>query len=63
MKTEFKDNFDRQLQLNRFINFYNTVKPHKALNNSTPYEILYQYFNQPLCKQPCDFLHLSPGTF
>jgi hypothetical protein len=27
------------------------------LNNSTPYEILYQYFNQPLCKQPWDFLH------
>lgn len=51
-ETEFKDNADRQLQLGRFINFYNTVKPHKALNNSTPYEILVQYFNQPLCKQP-----------
>lgn len=51
-KTEFKDNADRQLQLGRFINFYNTVKPHKGLNNSTPYEILYQYFNQPTCKQP-----------
>jgi transposase InsO family protein len=48
----FKDNQDRQLQLGRFINFYNTVKPHKGLNNSTPYEILYQYFNQPICKQP-----------
>ena len=51
-QTEFKDGVDRQLQLGRFINFYNTVKPHKGLNNSTPYEILYQYFNQPLCKQP-----------
>jgi transposase InsO family protein len=51
-QTEFKGNADRQLQLGRFVNFYNTVKPHKALNNSTPYEILYQYFNQPLCKQP-----------
>jgi transposase InsO family protein len=48
----FKDGQDRQLQLGRFINFYNTVKPHKSLNNSTPYEILYHYFNQPLCKQP-----------
>jgi transposase InsO family protein len=51
-QTVFKDCADRQIQLGRFINFYNTVKPHKGLNNSTPYEILYQYFNQPLCKQP-----------
>jgi transposase InsO family protein len=48
----FKDSQDRQLQLGRFINFYNTVKPHKGLNNSTPYEMLYQYFKQPICKQP-----------
>ncbi|MER0216803.1 MAG: IS481 family transposase, partial [Nitrosomonas sp.] len=40
------------IQLLRFINFYNTVKPHKSLNNATPYEILDAYFNQPLCKQP-----------
>ncbi|MPV86864.1 IS481 family transposase, partial [Cardiobacteriales bacterium ML27] len=32
------------LELNRFINFYNTVKPHKSLNNATPYEILSHYF-------------------
>ena len=51
-KTKFKDCTDRQIQLSRFINFYNTVKPHKSLNNSTPYEILKNYFNQPLCKQP-----------
>jgi hypothetical protein len=48
----FKDNRDRFIQLTRFINFYNNVKPHKGLNNPTPYEILYQYFNQPPCKQP-----------
>jgi transposase InsO family protein len=48
----FKDSVDRRLQLIRFINFYNTVKPHKSLNNATPYEILTAYFNQPLCKQP-----------
>jgi hypothetical protein len=26
----------------RFINFHNVTKPHKGLNNATPYEILYQ---------------------
>ncbi|HNC41572.1 MAG TPA: integrase core domain-containing protein, partial [Nitrosomonas sp.] len=46
-----KDCADRRIQLSRFINFYNTVKPHKSLNNATPYEILNAYFNQPLCKQ------------
>ncbi|QOJ20130.1 MAG: transposase family protein [Gammaproteobacteria bacterium] len=48
----FKDTADRRIQLVRFINFYNTVKPHKSLYNATPYEILNAYFNQPLCKQP-----------
>ncbi|WP_416362366.1 integrase core domain-containing protein [Nitrosomonas sp.] len=43
---------DRRIQLFRFINFYNTVKPHKSLNNATPYEILNAYFNQPLRRQP-----------
>ena len=51
-KIHFKDCTDRHIQLLRFINFYNTVKPHKSLNNATPYEILTAYFNQPLCKQP-----------
>lgn len=51
-QTCFKDSADRRLQLIRFINFYNTGKPHKSLNNATPYEILTAYFNQPLCKQP-----------
>ena len=51
-QTYFKDCADRRIQLFRFINFYNTVKPHKSLNNDTPYEILIVYFNQPLCKQP-----------
>jgi transposase InsO family protein len=48
----FKDSAHRHIELNRFINFYNTVKPHKSLNNATPYEILNAYFNQPVCKQP-----------
>ena len=51
-QTCFKDYADRRIQLFRFVNFYNTVKPHKSLNNATPYEILNAYFNQPLCKQP-----------
>ncbi|MER0203229.1 MAG: IS481 family transposase, partial [Nitrosomonas sp.] len=41
----------RHIQLLRFINFYNTVKPHKSLNNATPYEILTAYFNQPPSEQ------------
>ena len=49
---QFKDPLHRQIELNRFINFYNTVKPHKSLNNSTPYEILQTYFYQSICKQP-----------
>ena len=44
----FKDAQHRQLELVRFINFYNTVKPHKGLNNATPYETLLAYFNQQL---------------
>jgi transposase InsO family protein len=44
-KIEFKDSTHRAIELKRFINFYNTVKPHKGLNNSTPYEILETYFN------------------
>ena len=67
-KVHFKDSADRRIQLLRFINFYNTVKPHKSLNNATPYEILIAYFNQPLCKQHWGFLHLmsdsaSPQNF
>ena len=40
----------RQVELVRFINFYNAVKPHKGLNNATPYEILMTYFDQALFK-------------
>ncbi|WP_350115988.1 integrase core domain-containing protein [Nitrosomonas sp.] len=51
-KIHFKDSADRRIQLLRFINFYNTVKPRKSLNNATPYKIPFAYFNQPLYKQP-----------
>jgi len=42
---EFKDRNDRKLELNRFINYYNTVKPHKGIDNKTPYEVLLNYFS------------------
>jgi transposase InsO family protein len=45
-KIEFTDSEHRRVELNRFINFYNTAKPHKGLQNRTPYEILDHYFSQ-----------------
>ncbi|MBY6283986.1 hypothetical protein K6120_07830 [Neisseria flava] len=29
----------------RFVNFYNTVKPHRSLNGDTPFEVLQVYFS------------------
>lgn len=43
-KEVFKDRKSRQVSLLRFINFYNTVKPHKGIDNMTPYEKLLDYF-------------------
>jgi len=43
-KTEFKNRNHRKLELIRFINYYNTVKPHKGINNNTPLEKLINYF-------------------
>ncbi|NUF50111.1 transposase [Gilliamella sp. ESL0250] len=36
----FEDSKDRQQKLKRFINYYNTVKPHKAISGKTPYAFL-----------------------
>jgi transposase InsO family protein len=41
----FRDRKNRQISLLRFINFYNTVKPHKGIDNMTPYEKLLDYFH------------------
>ncbi|WP_202112486.1 MULTISPECIES: integrase core domain-containing protein [unclassified Gilliamella] len=41
----FSDSKDRKHKLKRFINFYNTIKPHKAISEKTPYEFLEDYFN------------------
>ncbi len=40
----FETRQDRQIALARFVNYYNTVKPHAGINNMTPYELLTEYF-------------------
>lgn len=43
-KTKFKSSAHRKQELIRFVNYYNTVKPHKGINNMTPMEKLISYF-------------------
>lgn len=43
-KTEFKSRVHRKQELIRFVNYYNTVKPHKGIDNLTPMEKLINYF-------------------
>lgn len=43
-KIEFKSRQHRKTELIRFINFYNTVKPHKGIDGQTPMEKLINYF-------------------
>lgn len=43
-KTEFKNRQHRKLELIRFVNYYNTVKPHKGIDGMTPMEKLIEYF-------------------
>ena len=43
-KTKFKSRVHRKQELIRFVNYYNTVKPHKGINNLTPMEKLINYF-------------------
>lgn len=43
-KTEFKNREHRKKELIRFVNYYNTVKPHKGIDNLTPMEKLINYF-------------------
>jgi transposase InsO family protein len=43
-KTTFKSRAHRKQELIRFVNYYNTVKPHKGINNLTPFEKLTNYF-------------------
>jgi len=41
---QFRGRKQRQISLLRFINFYNTVKPHKGIDGITPYEKLFEHF-------------------
>jgi transposase InsO family protein len=43
-KTHFKSRVHRKTELIRFVNWYNTVKPHKGINDLTPMEQLINYF-------------------
>lgn len=43
-KTRFTSRVHRKQELVRFVNWYNTVKPHKGINNLTPMEQLINYF-------------------
>jgi len=43
-KTVFKSRAHRRQELIRFVNWYNTVKPHKGINDRTPIEQLINYF-------------------
>jgi transposase InsO family protein len=43
-KTVFKNREHRKKELIRFVNYYNTVKPHKGIEGMTPMEKLVQYF-------------------
>lgn len=43
-KTRFKNTQHRKKELIRFVNYYNTVKPHKGINSNTPMEQLMNYF-------------------
>jgi len=43
-KIEFKNRSHRKIDLIRFVNYYNTVKPHKGIENLTPLEKLIDYF-------------------
>lgn len=43
-KYTFKNRNHRRVELIRFVNYYNTVKPHQGLNRTTPMEKLIEYF-------------------
>lgn len=45
-KTKFTSYEHRRTELRRFLNYYNTVKPHKGIDNMTPFEKLEVYFKK-----------------
>jgi len=43
-KYKFKTRKERIILLKRFVNRYNTAKPHKWINNKTPYEVIEEFY-------------------
>ena len=43
-QTIFASRKEREFSLARFVNFYNTVKPHTGISNMTPYKKLRNFF-------------------
>jgi transposase InsO family protein len=43
-KEIFNSREDRKKSLKRFLNWYNTVKPHKWLDGLTPYEVIEKFY-------------------
>lgn len=49
-KTHFISSAHRNNELERFVNYYNLVKPHSGLTGLTPMEKLIEYFFPLSCK-------------
>jgi len=44
-KEEYTSRDHRRKSLKRFVNRYNCVKPHKGINDMTPYEIIDDFYH------------------
>jgi len=43
-KEKFSSREERKMSLRRFLNWYNGVKPHKWIENKTPYEVIREFY-------------------
>ena len=43
-KHQFTTRKERHISLKRFVNWYNTVKPHKGIDDRTPYEMIELFY-------------------